>query len=340
MHAQGGCRHRRLGRGRASKVLAFGVAPDRDHASIGNGVDTEIFRPDGPRRRARPRRPSSTPAPCRRWQGADGVRRGHAVASSRDFPPRAWPLLRPGRRGARDPPGDRERLGLTESSTSAAVIPPVEDGALDPRGDAQPGVASIRPSVGYDFAKPTKTYAAAACGTPVVFAGDRRRRRAGRGATASAARSTGSVDAVVEAMRGRAELSRADSAERGRAWRGRRENASIDAVGRTGGGRRRSSDALGGSRVDEHVDDALGRVAVTVGSRSGRSGSRPLDRRGEDARHVEPTRTFQPSSTVSTHSVSGRTVVHGTRSRNASFCSPPESVTTPRLPLTARTSSG
>src|SRR5581483_373974 len=37
---------------------------------------------------------------------------------------------------------------------------------------------------------------------------------------------------------------------------------------------------------------------------------------------------FAPASTVSTHSVLGRTVTHGTRSQYASFCSPPESVTT------------
>ncbi|WP_258074257.1 glycosyltransferase, partial [Arthrobacter sp. Y81] len=32
-------------------------------------------------------------------------------------------------------------------------------------------LVSIKPDQGYDFAKPTKIYAAAACGTPVVFAG-------------------------------------------------------------------------------------------------------------------------------------------------------------------------
>ncbi len=30
---------------------------------------------------------------------------------------------------------------------------------------------SIKPGQGYDFAKPTKIYAAAGCGTPVIFAG-------------------------------------------------------------------------------------------------------------------------------------------------------------------------
>src|SRR5581483_5083221 len=42
------------------------------------------------------------------------------------------------------------------------------------------------------------------------------------------------------------------------------------------------------------------------------------------------TSTFAPSSTVSTHSVDGRAVTHGTPYQYASFCSPPESVTITR----------
>src|SRR5260370_1321883 len=44
----------------------------------------------------------------------------------------------------------------------------------------------------------------------------------------------------------------------------------------------------------------------------------------------DPTRVFQPASTVSTHSVSSRMVTQGTPSQQASFCSPPESVRTIR----------
>jgi glycosyltransferase involved in cell wall biosynthesis len=36
---------------------------------------------------------------------------------------------------------------------------------------AAAALVSIRPGLGYDFAKPTKVYAATACGTPVLFAG-------------------------------------------------------------------------------------------------------------------------------------------------------------------------
>src|SRR5581483_10985610 len=43
---------------------------------------------------------------------------------------------------------------------------------------------------------------------------------------------------------------------------------------------------------------------------------------------------FAPAATVSTHSVLGRSVTHGTRSQYASFCRPPESVTTLLAPAT------
>nr|BFF10645.1 hypothetical protein GCM10025699_19480 [Microbacterium flavescens] len=40
---------------------------------------------------------------------------------------------------------------------------------MDPR--RRGALVSIAPGIGYDFARPTKTYAAAACGTPVLFSG-------------------------------------------------------------------------------------------------------------------------------------------------------------------------
>lgn len=49
------------------------------------------------------------------------------------------------------------------------VVPP-EESARWIRG-AVGALVSIVPGIGYDFARPTKTYAAAACGTPVLFAG-------------------------------------------------------------------------------------------------------------------------------------------------------------------------
>ena len=49
-----------------------------------------------------------------------------------------------------------------------------------------------------------------------------------------------------------------------------------------------------------------------------------------------PASTFQPPSSVSDHSVSSRSVTQGTPSRYASFCTPPESVSTMRALLLER----
>jgi hypothetical protein len=48
-------------------------------------------------------------------------------------------------------------------------LPPAEVAAWL-RGSVA-ALASVRPGVGYDFAFPTKLYAAVACGTPVIFTG-------------------------------------------------------------------------------------------------------------------------------------------------------------------------
>jgi glycosyltransferase involved in cell wall biosynthesis len=49
------------------------------------------------------------------------------------------------------------------------VVPPLEAAAW--LRCATAALVSIKPGLGYDFAKPTKVYAATACGTPVIFAG-------------------------------------------------------------------------------------------------------------------------------------------------------------------------
>ena len=73
--------------------------------------------------------------------------------------------------------------------------------------------------------------------------------------------------------------------------------------------------------------DALGGVAVAV--ELGRVGRESRSRRASAAASSSgSTRTFAPAATVSTHSVLGRSVTHGTPSQYASFCRPPESVTT------------
>ncbi len=50
------------------------------------------------------------------------------------------------------------------------LLPP-EEAAVRLRS-ARVGLVSLKPGQGYDFAVPTKIFAAAACGTPVLFAGE------------------------------------------------------------------------------------------------------------------------------------------------------------------------
>ena len=92
-----------------------------------------------------------------------GLRQGPGRPSGR-----AAGLPRPGqRRGrtcARWPPSS-----CPGGVDFRGVVPPEECAA----GSAAPGPAlvSIKPGIGYDFAKPTKVYAATACGVPAIFAG-------------------------------------------------------------------------------------------------------------------------------------------------------------------------
>lgn len=148
----------------AEKVTAFGVPPERV-AVVGNGIDTGVFGPGGPAYQ------SDEPyfvytGTMSEWQGADifiralpKVLEGHPTASIHFFgqgsdEPRLKHLA------AEIAPG-RVHFG--------GVVPPAE--AASRIRSAVGALVSIRSGQGYDFAKPTKIYAAAGCGTPVIFAG-------------------------------------------------------------------------------------------------------------------------------------------------------------------------
>ncbi len=66
-----------------------------------------------------------------------------------------------------------------------------------------------------------------------------------------------------------------------------------------------------------------------IGGRSAGSGRRSA---AANASGSHPTSVFQPVSTVSTHSVSSRSVTQRTPHRYASRCTPPESVAIARAP--------
>ena len=89
--------------------------------------------------------------------------------------------------------------------------------------------------------------------------------------------------------------------------------------------------AVAGARLlpFERRHDPLGGVPVAVQRRPRAVAvheRRVGQRRSPAASGSAPTTRFQPASTVSTHSVSERSVTHGTPARYASFCTPPESV--------------
>lgn len=208
----------------AGKVTAFGVPPERV-AVVGNGIDTGIFGPGGPAHQ------SVEPyfvytGTMSEWQGADIFIRAlpklleeHPTASIHFF----------------GQGSDEPRLKQLANEIAPArvhfggVVPPAE-AASRIRGAAG-ALVSIRPGQGYDFARPTKIYAAAGCGTPVIFAG------AGEGAALVADNGLGESAAYepasVAAAMGRV-LDRNAAGDQGREARSRwvEENASLATCGR------------------------------------------------------------------------------------------------------------
>lgn len=147
------------------KVLEFGV-DDEKVTVVGNGVDTEVFRPDGASR------PSDAPVfvytgTMSEWQGPAVF--VEALSIVRETFPDA--VIRFFGQGAEEPhiKAVAERLGLGDAVVFGGVISPRETAQW--LRTAVAALASIKPGLGYDFARPTKVYAAAACGTPVIFAG-------------------------------------------------------------------------------------------------------------------------------------------------------------------------
>lgn len=149
--------------GVAERVALLGVPEDR-LIVVGNGVDTEVFTPDGPT--------ADDPAEfvytgtMSEWQGAEVFVEALAVVR-REAPDARLVLLGQGS-------AIQDILALADRIAPGAVewrgvVPPAE--AARWIRTARAALVSIKPHLGYDFAKPTKIYAATACGTPVVYAG-------------------------------------------------------------------------------------------------------------------------------------------------------------------------
>lgn len=148
----------------AEQVAKFKVHPDRIQV-VGNGVDTNVFTPAGPAA------PTENPyfvytGTMSEWQGAEIFIRALPMVHER-VPEAEIRFFGQGT--------DEEHLQATAAELASGsvhfggVVPPSE--AAEWIRGAAGALVSIKPDQGYDFAKPTKIYAAAGCGTPVIFAG-------------------------------------------------------------------------------------------------------------------------------------------------------------------------
>lgn len=132
---------------------------------VPNGIDTETFTSSGPTAPAAPRAPYFLYAgTASEWQGAgvfiEALRLVHAERPDVE-------LVYLGQGSDWD---HLEALADADPRICLRATVPAEEAAAWQRG-AVGSVVSIRPGLGYDFAYPTKIFAALACGTPVVYAG-------------------------------------------------------------------------------------------------------------------------------------------------------------------------
>ncbi|RIK14946.1 MAG: glycosyltransferase WbuB [Acidobacteria bacterium] len=152
--------------GVAERVRAL-AGDDAPVTVVPNGVDTDVFTPEGGRHPDAPDTPYLVYAgTASEWQGAEVFAEAMREVVRAEPGARlvflgqgsSWPVLQ---RISRElPPGAVELRPLA----------PAEEAAAWQRGAAA-ALVSVKPGVGYDFAYPTKVVAALACGTPVVFAG-------------------------------------------------------------------------------------------------------------------------------------------------------------------------
>jgi glycosyltransferase involved in cell wall biosynthesis len=136
----------------------------REVVTVGNGVDTTVFTPEGESRGEG--RFLLYAGTASEWQGADIFVRAMPQVLERHPDARlvflgqgsSWPVLQD---LARD---------LAPGSVDVTPLAPAAESAAWLRG-ARAAVVSLRPGQGYDFAFPTKVLAALGTGTPVVYTG-------------------------------------------------------------------------------------------------------------------------------------------------------------------------
>lgn len=152
--------------GVADRVRAVAGAGTRVTV-VPNGIDTDVFTPDGDRHPEAPGTPYLVYAgTASEWQGAEVFAEAMGAVLREEPTARlvflgqgsSWPVLQ------------RIRAELPDGALELRPLVPPEEAAAWQRGAAA-ALVSVRPGVGYDFAYPTKVIAAVACGAPVVFAG-------------------------------------------------------------------------------------------------------------------------------------------------------------------------
>ncbi len=153
-----------ISHGVAEQTRQFGLDPD-SVVVVGNGVNTRTFSVEGPAAGPDYRYFVYT-GTMSEWQGADIFIDAMAEVLRR-FPDTKLHFF--GQGSAEASLRSRAEEMAPGSVLFSGVVPP-EEAARWIRG-AEASLVSIVPGQGYDFAKPTKIYAAAACGTPVVYAG-------------------------------------------------------------------------------------------------------------------------------------------------------------------------
>lgn len=206
------------------RLLLLGADPGRI-ATVGNGIDTSVFTP-GATAPPQQERYFVYTGTMSEWQRPDVFIRAFANIASR-VPDIRLKFFGQGAveddlrdLAERIVPGRVDFGGVVSPSDSAGWI----------RG-AVASLVSIVPGIGYDFARPTKTYAAAAVGTPVLFAGP----ETGARLVADAALGLAvpfEADAIAEAMDRLIDDAESGLTEHRRDERARwaREHVSLDAV--------------------------------------------------------------------------------------------------------------
>ncbi|CAH0133455.1 MULTISPECIES: glycosyltransferase family 4 protein [unclassified Microbacterium] len=145
------------------RLIALGA--DRGRVTtVGNGVDTDVFTPEV--EPAASDRYFVYTGTMSEWQQPEIFVRGFAQISDEVPDVR----LRFFGQGAMKEQLQRIAEELVPGRVEFGGVVTPEESASWIRG-AVASLVSIVPGIGYDFARPTKTYAAAAVGTPVLFAG-------------------------------------------------------------------------------------------------------------------------------------------------------------------------